>query len=85
MKGGGGGEKGDHIVLASPCLRLGCHGGGKGEERGLLITAAGLVAGWTCCISRAPVFHSFILSAQCTRLRECEWVQIHLFFRVFIV
>lgn len=54
MQGGGGGEQGDHIVLAPPCWRLGCHGGGKGEERGLLIAAAGLVAGRTCCVSPAP-------------------------------
>lgn len=74
MKGAGG-WKGDHIVLAPPCLSLGCHGGGKGEERGLLIAAgAGRLAGRTCGISHAPVFHSFILSALCARLRECEWV-----------
>ena len=59
MKGGGG--EGDHFVLAPPCLRLGCHGGGKGEERGLLIAAAGLGAGRTCCISHAclPFIHPF--------------------------
>lgn len=72
-------RRGDHIVLAPPCLGLGCHGGGKGEERGLQIAAAGLVAGRTYCISHALVFHSFILSAQCARLRECERVHVHLF------
>ena len=62
-------RNGDHIVLSPPCLILGCHGGGKGEERGLLIAAAGLVAGRTCCVSHAPVFHSFILFALRTSPR----------------
>lgn len=63
-------RKGDHIVLSPPCLILGCHGGGKGEERGLQIAAAGLVAGRTCCISHAPVFHSFIVFRAVRTSRE---------------
>lgn len=57
---GGGGEEGDHFVLAPSRWSLGCHGGGKGEERGPPLAAAGLVAGRTSRLSHTPVSHSFI-------------------------